>query len=210
MPHMRAKATMTMAPGAGIYMPPEALEDKQEVEEDEGGKAKYDASIDVFSFGVVAIFILSQSFPCKLLAPTYRDEKRRVLGCSELERRWRYMRVIYDQLYRGHPLVQMIERCLDFPDDRPHIHEVLRYTEEARAEVRDHEYVEMHKLELIQALQVQHRQQVGNKHSTILIIDSMYSLFRWYIESDLYSPVLTDGQKLAVAQQQLRQKVDLN
>ena len=162
LPHMRAKATMTMAPGAGIYMPPEALEDKQEVEEDEEGKAKYDASIDVFSFGVVAIFILSQSFPCKLLAPTYPDEKRRVLGRSELERRWRYMRVIYDQLYRGHPLVQMIERCLDFPDDRPHIHEVLRYIEEARALVRDHDYVEMHKLELIQALQAQHRQQVGN------------------------------------------------
>ena len=29
------------------------------------------------------------------------------------------------------------------------------------------------------------------------------------VESNLYSPVLTDGQKLAEAQQQLRQKVDL-
>ena len=147
-------ATMTMAPGAGIYMPPEALEDKPEDEnndeEQEETRAKYDASIDVFSFGVVAIFTLSQTFPCNLLATAYR-ECGRLLARTELERRERYMRMIYSELRENHPLLQMIERCLDFPENRPNIREVAHLLEQARAESRD-EYMDMNKLELVQAL----------------------------------------------------------
>ena len=51
-PHMQAAATMTKAPGAGIYMPPEATASYSSNPE----KSKYDASIDVFSFGVVTIW----------------------------------------------------------------------------------------------------------------------------------------------------------
>ena len=48
-PRMRAAATMTKAPGAYVYMPPEALEDKPgQKKEEEGKTSKYDASIDVF------------------------------------------------------------------------------------------------------------------------------------------------------------------
>ena len=72
-PHVRAAATMTKAPGALVYMPPEAMESIPG-EENEEKQSKYDASIDIFSFGVVAIFALCQTFPCKLLAPNYRDE----------------------------------------------------------------------------------------------------------------------------------------
>ena len=133
-PRMRAAATMTKAPGAGIYMPPEALEAKSKNEEQ---KAKYGASIDVFSFGVVAIFTLSQTFPCDLLAHNYRNERRQIIGRSELERRGEYMAMIYSQLREKHPLLQMIEGCLDFPEDRPSIREVLSLLEQARAEIRD-------------------------------------------------------------------------
>ena len=45
---MRVAATMTEAPGASVYMPPEGIAPADE-------KAKYDASIDIFSFGVVTI-----------------------------------------------------------------------------------------------------------------------------------------------------------
>ena len=151
-PLIRVAATMTKAPGAGVYMPPEALEDKPQDEEEEVSKAKYGSSIDIFSFGVVAIFTLCQTFPSSLLAPNYRDERRRIIGRSELERRERYMRMIYGQLREKHPLLQMIEGCLDFPEDRPSIREVLRLLEEARAEVRD-EQTDMNKLELLRALQ---------------------------------------------------------
>ena len=149
-PHIRAAATMTKGPGALVYMPPEAMESIPG-EENEDKQSKYDASIDIFSFGVVAIFTLCQTFPCNLLAPTYRDERRRIIGRTELERRESYMRMIHRQLREKHPLLQMIEGCLDFPEDRPSIGEVLRLLEEARAEVRD-EQTHMNKLELLRAL----------------------------------------------------------
>ena len=158
-PRIRVAATMTKAPGAGVYMPPEALEDKPQDEEEEVSKAKYGSSIDIFSFGVVAIFTLCQTFPSSLLAPNYR-EGRQHKARTELERRERYMRMIYRQLREKHPLLQMIEGCLDFPEDRPSIRELLRLLEEARAEVRD-EQTDMNKLELLRALQTcQPRNQV--------------------------------------------------
>ena len=150
-PRMRVAATMTKAPGAGVYMPPEALENKPGDKEEQDRKSKYDASVDVFSFGVVAMFTVSQTFPCDLLAPTYRDENKRIVGRTELERRFGYMNIIYSQLREKHPLIKMIEGCLDFPEDRPSIREVLRMLEEARAEVTD-EPINMNKLELMRAL----------------------------------------------------------
>ena len=95
-PRMRAAATMTKGPGAGVYMPPEALESKPG-KENEDKKSKYDASIDVLSFGVVAIFTLCQTFPCDLLAHTFR-EGRQHKARPELERRESYMRMIRRQL----------------------------------------------------------------------------------------------------------------
>ena len=68
------------------------------------------------------------------------------------------MRMIYSQLREKHPLLQMIERCLGFPENRPSISEVLCLLEQARAEDRD-EQTEMNKLEQLQALQTQPRNQ---------------------------------------------------
>ena len=163
-PHVRAAATMTKGPGNIVYMPPEAMENKPGDEnlpfEEQNKKSKYDVSIDVFSFGVVAIFALSQTFPCDLLAPNYRNEQRRIIGRSELERREHYMRMIYSQLRENHPLLQMIERCLDFPEDRPSIRQVVHLLEQARAVDRD-DQMDMNKLELVQALHTQPRNQVS-------------------------------------------------
>ena len=98
-PRIRAAATMTKGPGAIVYMPPEAMEDKSddEKDDDEKSKAKYGKSIDIFSFGVVAIFTLCQTFPNKLLAPTYRNGREHKAR-TELERRESYMRMIRRQL----------------------------------------------------------------------------------------------------------------
>ena len=187
-PHarMRAAATMTKAPGANVYMPPEALEDRpgdEQDESEEGTKSKYDASIDIFSFGVVSIFMLCQSFPCKLLAPNYR-EGGRLLGRTELERREHYMRMIYGQLRENHPLLQIIEGCLDFPENRPTIREVLHLMQQTRAEDRD-EQADMHKLELLQALHdAQLRNQVcHNVIGYIAIVSKSYlgSCFGHYV-----------------------------
>ena len=141
-------AIMTKGPGAIVYMPPEATEDIPEDEEDgeeeKTSKAKYNSSIDIFSFGGVAIFALCQTFPYNLLAPNYRKGQQ-LKARTELERREKYMKVIHKQLREKHPLLQMIEGCLDFPEDRPSISEVLRLLEEAQAEVRDEHTDNMNK-----------------------------------------------------------------
>jgi serine/threonine protein kinase len=211
-PRMRAKAIMTKAPGAGIYMPPEALEAKSEEEQQ---KSKYDASVDIFSFGVVSIFTLSQTFPCNLLAPNYR-EGRRHIARTELERRAQYMQMIYRQLRENHPLLQMIERCLDSPEDRPSIGEVLHLLEQARAEERD-EQMEMNKLELLRTLQTQPRDQSLMRDVTELqqqLQSSSQQLRRKEAELTRAEETIRREQQLvqakdrelAQAQQQLRQQ----
>ena len=159
---VRGAATMTKGPGAIVYMPPEAMESKPEENNDKKDKrSKYDASIDIFSFGVVTIFSLGQTFPCDLLGPTYRKNGR-LLARTELERREKYMRMIYRQLPKEHLLIQLIEGCLNFPEKRPAIVEVLQMLKEASAEVRD-ELMDMSKLDLAKALhQSQLRNQVRN------------------------------------------------
>ena len=138
-PSLRA-ATMTKAPGASIYMPPEALEDK----------SRYDVTIDIFSLGVLAIFTLSQTFP-KPLSAAYLDDSG-LIARNELERRGNYMQQIHRLLREGHPLIQMIQRCLkNRIRERPTIHAVLEFLEQARAEVQDGE-CDMSKLELVQTL----------------------------------------------------------
>ena len=139
-PSLRA-ATMTKAPGASIYMPPEALEDE----------SRYDIKIDIFSIGVLAIFTLSQTFP-KPLNATYMNAQRILVGRTEIERRGNYMQQIVWQFRDGHPLIQMIKRCLkNLPEDRPTVEGVVRLLEQARAEVEDSEY-DVSKLALVQAL----------------------------------------------------------
>ena len=142
--------TMTKAPGTPIYMPPEALESNH---------LKYDVSIDIFSFGVVAIFTLSETFPCELLAPNYQEDDR-LIPRTELERRREYIEMIYSQLSEDHLLCKMIERCLNFPDKRPNIQEVLGLLEEARGEHSDDE-IEMYKLEAMETLQTKSREKVS-------------------------------------------------
>ena len=139
-PGLRA-STMTKAPGASIYMPPEALEDE----------SRYDVTIDIFSLGVLAIFTLSQTFP-KPLAAAYMDDSGRMVGLTELERRGNYMREVTRQFWEGHPLVKMIQRCLkNRMRERPGIQQVMGWLEEARAEVQDGEY-DANKLSLAQLL----------------------------------------------------------
>ena len=165
-PRMRDAATMTKAPGASIYMPPEAIAPAESNDE----KSKYDASIDIFSFGVVTIFTVGETFPCDPLAATYFDEETQiVIGRTELQRRGRYMQNVNTQLRAcgqlrvDHPLIRLIQQCLhNSALKRPNISEVLRLLGEARAGIRDEES-ERNRVELVQALQNQPRNQPRNQ-----------------------------------------------
>jgi serine/threonine protein kinase len=136
-------ALMTKTPGAPIYMPPEAVQDE----------SLYDITIDIFSLGVLALFTLSQMFPDPLSA-TYVDSKSgKVVGRTELERRWKYMQEVRKQFQQGHPLIKMIEGCLkDSIEERPKIDQILRWLTQTRAEANV-DFIDGHKLVLIQALQ---------------------------------------------------------
>ena len=171
-PRMRDAATMTKAPGASIYMPPEAIAPA----ESNALKSKYDASIDVFSLRVVTIFTVGENFPCDPLAHNYfDDEKGIVIARTELQRRGRYMQNVNTQLRAGgqlrgdHPLIRLIQQCLhNSALKRPNINVVLGLLEEARTRTGiRYEESERNRVELVRALQSQPRNQVGDWVYTI-------------------------------------------
>ena len=164
MPRMRAAPTMTKAPGASPYMPPEATAPSESDEQ----KSKYNVNLDVFSFGVVTIFTIGETFPCDPLAPTYLDKDSGVLVArTELQRRSEYIRNVNTQLHacgqlsEDHPLIKLIQQCLqNDPPKRPNTREVLDLLEEARAGIRVEE-IDRNKEKLVQIVQNQPRSQVA-------------------------------------------------
>ena len=104
----------------------------------------------IFSLLVLWPFSHSAKPSQSLLQPAYPGGDR-LLGRSELERREKYMKMIYSQLREKHPLIQMIKGCLDFPKKRPDVQEVLHLLEEAKAEVGD-ALVDKNKLKTLQTL----------------------------------------------------------
>ena len=97
--------TMTQGvPGTLVYMPPEALDSSH----------RYGPPLDMFSFGIVALFTATQVFPKDLKAPTYFDlETNMVKARTELERRSEYIDILRTQYSeKNHPLVSLIQLCL--------------------------------------------------------------------------------------------------
>ena len=120
----RLAASMTQMPGTGVYMPPEAAQEE--------GVTRYNTAIDIFSFGVVSLFTLTQTFPKDLKPATYRDPAtRRIVGRSEIERREHYIIPMKAALGETHTLVQLTLACLEYDqEDRPSAAVVLRGLEE--------------------------------------------------------------------------------
>ena len=153
-------AGMTRGPGAPVYMPPDALMASQPNAE----KSRYNTNIDIFSFGVVAIFAISGVFPWNILPAVYMGESG-LLARTELQRRSEYMRYVNEQLRAcgqlcgDHPLIRLIQQCLQNKSSkRPGIREVLHLLEEARAGIRDGD-IERNKYELVRVFsktQVRH------------------------------------------------------
>ena len=161
-PRMRAAATMTKGPGALIYMPPEAFAPAKSNKE----MSKYNASIDIFSLGVVTIFTVGETFPCDPLEPTYLNDDGLLLARTELQRRGEYMKFVNiklracGQLRADQPFIRLIQQCLhNGPHKRPSIHEVQRLLEEARACFGDRKS-ERNRRDLVRALQTQPKNQV--------------------------------------------------
>ena len=156
-------ATMTKAPGASVYMAPEAL----------GDKPRYNSSIDIFSLGVLAIFTLTQEFPADLKIPNYIDEITGLLTArTELQRRENHTTPIYHDFPPGHPWIQLIESCLkNIPKARPSIDQVLQLLDQAQKEVKGETLVQMSKLQLLQLLRKNketYEQEMASRYNDIL------------------------------------------
>ena len=112
--------TFTSLPGTLEYMPPEA----------HGGSAKYDPSLDVFSFGHLALFTITQSPVRPLLSYSYSDAEG-LHYRSELKRRKRFVEKAEQLLSENHSLVAVIKQCLhNNPALRPRTGELLTRLQE--------------------------------------------------------------------------------
>ena len=112
--------TMTKIPGTLAYMPPEAFEEH------------YGDKLDMFSFGHLALYTITQVFPGDLSAPTSCDSQSgKVIPRTEVQRRSQYMQILYESLSEKHALVKLIEQCLNnAPHKRPRAMEALHWLEE--------------------------------------------------------------------------------
>lgn len=112
--------TMTGAPGTLEYSAPETL----------CSHACYSSSIDMFSYGHLAMFTICQVFPNELLKATYKKGSKR-RARSEVQRRKVYIKMLYDNLGREHKIVQLIKECLDDePSPRPTAHQTRKILKE--------------------------------------------------------------------------------
>ena len=131
--------TMTKNPGNMWYMPPEV----------QGKTTKYNTSIDVFSFGNLTLFTLTQQFPEVLSATQTDPNTGKIVGLLEVERRSESFEQVYYDLCREHPLVCLVEQCLhNLPSRRPPIAEVLERLEAVGESVHD-QYSHLNKLEIV-------------------------------------------------------------
>ena len=101
---MNLNRTLSTFPGTLLYMPPEACQES----------SSYGPSLDIFSFGHLALYLMTQVFPKNLLPATYYDATTsELLPRSELERRREYIETLHSLVKKDHPVAILIEKCLD-------------------------------------------------------------------------------------------------
>ena len=115
--------TLTSLPGTLEYMPPEA----------QGGRVTYDRSLDVFSFGHLSLFTITQT-PVQPLPPTYHDDSSgEVRARSEVKRRAQFVEAAEQLLSENQSLVTLIKQCLhNSPAQRPHTGQLLTRLQEMK------------------------------------------------------------------------------
>ena len=95
---------MTKAPGTPAYMPPEALMPEP----------KYDVKLDIFSFGVLTLYVANQEFPEPYEVPLTKVvvKQKRV----QISKRQHWI----DKMGEDHPLCPTVVQCLqDLSEARP-------------------------------------------------------------------------------------------
>ena len=106
----------TTAPGTRAFMPPEAFE-RMKVEDRE-----YKDRYDVFSFGVLIIFVITQTWP--EVVDARKMERGELIALNEVQRREKSLRRFTDKENRY--FKKIIHMCLELkPMDRPTSEDLL-------------------------------------------------------------------------------------
>ncbi len=120
----KQKRKLTAAPGTLCYMPPEAI----------GDNPTYMVEIDIFSYGVLAMEVFCGEIPI----PTNEFEEdststsdSRFRRLTEIARRRRYL----DKISPQHPIIDLIEQCLEEPGKRPNAQDAKAYIRRLKANV---------------------------------------------------------------------------
>ena len=145
-PGRAAQMTQTRVPGTPAFMPPEAMLDRP----------KYTSKVDIFSFGVLVVHILSGEWPIPSAAfAEDPNDPNGVVLVTEFERRFRFI----DRIREGHPLLGLIEQCLsNVASRRPDAAEVVRQlqAEHVRVPTRPENRLEL--LQQVQSLRTELQQ----------------------------------------------------
>lgn len=103
---------LTQTPGTPAFMPPEVMV----------AKPKYDTSVDVFSYGIMMIHVLSGKWPEPQLGPN-RTEGGKLIPISEAERREEFLLAIG----KDHPLMELVLKCIqNSPPMRVNASEIVK------------------------------------------------------------------------------------
>ena len=95
---------LTIAPGTPAYMPPEALVPEP----------KYDVKLDIFSFGVLALYVANQKLPDPHEVPLTTDVVKQKIVQISKRQHW------IDEMGEDHLLYPIVIQCLkDLPEARP-------------------------------------------------------------------------------------------
>ena len=121
--------TASTVPGTLVYMPPEATSTTE---------CRCNSSLDIFSFGHLSLFTLTQDFP-QLLPATYKDPKTgRIMGRTEVERRGAHMKILESMLPKSHTIVSLVKECLGYdPSSRPSASNILRRLQGVSTSIHD-------------------------------------------------------------------------
>ena len=105
---------LTRIPGKLVYLPPEAL----------FYDSRYETSIDMFSYGILMIFMFSGEFPAEVKPSTYTMiRKGNIYFRTEAERREKYLLAIGND----HPAMTLILQCItNDPQERPTATEITQ------------------------------------------------------------------------------------
>ena len=195
----RLVQTMTTGPGNIVYMPPEAIDDH----------ARYNASIDVFSFGNLALFTFTQEFP-QVKAATYTNPSSgAVTARTEIERRSDGIQLLERILGAQNQCTLLTKSCLhNLPARRPSSSDLLEALKHVRGNAPDLETNEQLLRRNLQSTQVQ-LQQLRESNASIRAQNKQLNRELQGMRHNHRQQVESSRQQSETASRNLKQQAEL-